>query len=235
MKQKYMVMVTLLVTILFSVTYAYSTNLLSTNAHLPDSVLYTSSDILDRFGEFPEFVQTATRFDAAPIESHTTRYFSIKKTTSINNFNLEFHCFSLYNAGNIMVRVSGINALTFSSNNAVTGNIGNSSVYSMYKNGTPPGGSFFPFSPSSVIQLNVNAGFLSGGTLVFETYSSFDNILGTGTSTVSTSIPKELYSVMIEPGETLTLTALCGLRTSGTPVQALTKLVITIEWEEIIN
>lgn len=177
---------------------------------------------VDEIRSFPDFVQAPTAFQSQGINAKTSRYFFTKRTIGLNA--TEKQVFSFRNDSvSTVVRISAVGCGLDLSLGAGSGNAISTWV-SLYKNATLSLESFSSFDPSSVLSINT-AGTFTGGTQVYELQAG---ITADGAPRAFEYLPKELYSVIIAPGEILTVAAGMGTSTGDTSS-------IIIMWEEIIN
>jgi hypothetical protein len=166
----------------------------------------------------PDFVQTPTGFNSYSIQANTSRYFS-QRTQATITAGTDVYVMTLYNNGvhDRVVRISGVALSSFSD-----GYVSQLRL-SFYKDSTLTAPSFSSITGSDIEIDTTGSAVL--GTQVFDVYGASGGNPAYPKSLLK-FIPKEVYSVILAPGEVVTITD-----TSTTNHT----LLCSIMWEEIIN
>lgn len=166
-----------------------------------------------RAGIAPTYVQVPSAFESKKIITNTSRYFLQRVSVDYLGSN-EKYAFSLHNTGTSIARISALGCATYA-----TG--ADYFTVSSYKNGIISGTNYTPIN-NSTFEISKN-GYFSGG--LDEVYT-LQGVGNNGKVRAFEYIPKEIYSVIVAPGETLTVT----IKANGSTIYN-----ILIMWEEIIS
>lgn len=179
-------------------------------------------------GATPTYVQVPSAFVSESIATNTSRYFF--KRLQFNYAGNEQYVFSLQNTGSRVARISAIGCETHS---AVASNY---FALHFYKNSNASDTNYTPIN-NSTLQISTQGYFTSGYNTILQGIGNWAGVQGDEVYALQAVgsfggvrgfeyIPKELYSLIVASGETLTIT----LDANGSAMYD-----VIIMWEEIIN